>query len=265
MPRSGTSWLSQIVESSPACAVRLSPNFSFPLKHQLHQDSGAQDWQRTLDSALSTDDPFMTQNYRRDTGELGRFADRPEAPVQVLAIKDTRFHDLYLAGMERLANAKLVYIVRHPAACLWSWRSCKEFPADASFDAQWRSGACRKTGSTLDRAGEYWGFDDWKRLTRTYSERAASQPDRYYILHYERLVMNSEAEAAGLFAFLGLPFAEASRAFVRDSQSRHDPRPYAVFKDKSVAQAWRSEFPDELLRQIEAETRESPLAAFVER
>lgn len=263
MPRSGTSWLSQIVESSPACAVRLSPSFSYPLKHRLRMESTEQDWRDVLRAAHDSDDPFMTQNYRRDTGELGRFREKEPSDIRLLAIKDTRFHGLYLDGWNKLKDAKLVYIVRHPAACLWSWRCCKEFPADADFLSDWRSGACRKRGEPRARAGEYWGFEDWKALTRRYLSLAESDPKRVHVMHYERLVADAEAETEALFSFLAVPLTGTTRRFLRDSQSHHDPRPYAVYKDRSVARAWRGEFPTHVLAQIEAETREPALAPFV--
>lgn len=263
MPRSGTSWLSQIVESSPDCVVRLSPNFSYPLKHRLHMASSPEAWRAVLQAARASDDPFMTQDYRRDTGELGRFGDKPPEGLQVLAVKDTRFHGLYLDAMDKLSDAKLVYIVRHPAACLWSWRCCKEFPPDTDFRAHWRSGACRKTGLPPTEDGEYWGFDDWKALTRRYVTLAAAEPARYHVLHYERLVACAEAEVAALFRFVGLPMTPSTRRFLRDSQSRHDPRPYAVYKDRTVADVWRPHFPPEVLRQIEAETRDPLLSPYV--
>ena len=76
MPRSGTTWLSQIFESSPDFIVRLSPNYSRPLKNVLDLGSSREEWVSSFSYALHTDDEFMTQDFRRANGELGRFPPR---------------------------------------------------------------------------------------------------------------------------------------------------------------------------------------------
>ena len=258
MPRSGTTWTSQIFESSPDFIVRLSPNYSWPLKNQLGLDSSREDWIANLSAALTTDDPFMTQNYRRDTGELSTFPPRSLQTAKRLAIKDTRFHDLYQRAMELFDEAQLIYLVRHPAGTLNSWWRSKEFPAEADFAAEWRGGACRK----IEGPGEYWGFDDWRALTDRYLALEEQAPDRYRVCRYEDLVRDRERVAAELFAFAGYGLRPATRAFLLDSRSRHDDRTYAVFKNPSVADRWRSELPEAIQEALRAELAGTPLARF---
>ena len=259
MPRSGTTWLSQIVESAPEAIVRLSPNYAYPLKNRLSAASTAAEWRAVLAHALATDDPFMTQNWRRDSGDLVRFPKARVAGRPILFVKDTRFHGHYRVAMDRLPRAKCVYIVRHPAASLHSWRRSPEFPEGAAFEAEWRSGACRKgTGS-----GEYWGFDDWKALTLDYQACCLRNPDRYLVLRYEDLVGNARREAARVFAFCGLALGAPTEAFIRESQSRDEPGAYSVFRQKDVAGRWRRDFPADILGRIEADLAETPLAVFL--
>lgn len=258
MPRSGTTWLSQIFESSPDFVVRLSPNYSRPLKNQLDLASSREDWFANLSAALTTDDPFMTQNYRRDTGELSTFPPRSLQTVDRLAIKDTRFHDLYQRAMELCDEAQLIYLVRHPAGMLNSWWRSKEFPAEADFATEWRGGACRK----VEEPGEYWGFDDWCALTERYLTLEEQTPNRYRVCRYEDLVRDRERVAGELFAFAGYGLRPATRTFLQDSQSRHDSRAYAVFKNPSVADRWRSELPETIQEALRAELAGTPLARF---
>ena len=144
MPRSGTTWLSQIFESSRDFVVRLSPPYSYAFRGRLTEASGRDEWRQVLQGTIASSDAFLTQNWRRDTGELTDF-DKDAANVARLAVKDTRFHRLYRAGMSVLPRAKSIYIIRHPAAALWSWRNCKEFPAEADFAIEWRR-ALQETG-----------------------------------------------------------------------------------------------------------------------
>ncbi len=259
MPRSGTTWLSQIFESAPECSVRLSPPYSHEFRGMLDETSDASAWRALLMGALDSADPFMTQNWRRETGELTRFEKEPSA-VTHLAVKDTRFHTLYLQAMERLPRAKIVYIVRHPAAALWSWRSCKEFPAGADFELEWRSGTCRKnTGS-----GEFWGFDDWLSLTRTYMAAAEAAPDRHLVIRYEDLVSNAVRTTSQMFAFSGIGMGAETAAFLELSQSGRDTRPYSVLKGRTAGDSWRETFPRQILWAIERDVAKAGLAEFIQ-
>jgi len=249
MPRSGTSWLSQIFESSPDVVVRLSPPYSWDFGGTLDLLSGPEDWRTTLRGVIDSKDKFLTQNWHRETGELPQFADDKSRATRV-AVKDTRFHPLYEAGMTALPGARTVYIVRNPGAVLWSWRVCKEFPAGADFREEWRSGACRK----IEGPGEYWGFDDWLRLTNFYLQRAAAAPERYLVVRYDELVTRAIETAEKMFAFCGLPLQQETVAFLRASQSTFDPRPYSVFKGPNLRDDWRREMPADIYELIEKET-----------
>jgi hypothetical protein len=258
MPRSGTTWLSQIFESAPEVIVRLSPPYSYKFRDQLNTSSGREEWHRVLEGAIRSDDKFLTQDWRRETGELSVFA-RDPAKVTRLAVKDTRFHDLYRAGMELLPRAKTVCIVRHPAAALWSWRSCKEFPKGADFRAEWRTGKCRKS----EGPGEYWGYDDWRRLTLAFRKAEAAAPERTLVVRYEAMVAEAAETVRRILAFAGVNFLSETRDFIARSQQTHDSRPYSVFKDSSRVNAWREAFPAEILEEIETETHAAGLAEYL--
>lgn len=256
MPRSGTTWLSQIFESSSDFLVRLSPNYSYLLKNQITITSSRTEWLDHLEAAANSEDPFMTQSWRRDTGELSRFHSSPDNS-KCLVIKDTRFHDLYQRAMEILDDAKIVYVVRHPGGAINSWWRSKEFPPDADLDKEWRTGTCRKQDP-----GEFWGFDDWCSITTRYLELEASDPERYLVFRYEDLVQQRERVATNLFSFAGCELSPETSKFLRDSGDHHDDRPYSVFKSPTVAERWRSELPSEIQEAIETELLDTPLARF---
>ncbi len=258
MPRSGTTWLSQIFEASPEVVVRLSPNYSYPLKNSLTLEGGREAWLHQLSAALDTDDPFMTQDFRRDTGELTRFEKDPSA-VRRLAVKDTRFHGLYQRGMQLLPAAKCLYIVRNPCGALNSWRKSPEFPDHLDFLDEWRSGACRKQ----EGEGEYWGFDDWVAVTRAYLDLERAEPERFLVFRYEDLVAHPSDTVRELFAFVGVPPSESVSAFLERSQESHDDRTYAVFKTPDVAGQWKSELDEEIRNTVESELSGTELSRFL--
>ena len=245
MPRSGTTWISQILEAHPAIAVRFSPNYSYTFKNTLTIQSTAKDWINVLTASLTTADPFVTHEYRRTTGELPRF---PKAPNDItrLCVKDTRFHELYLGGLSVLPKAQLVYVVRDPCATLYSWSKCKEFPAHTPLVDGWRNGAGRKE----EGPGEYWGFDDWKRLTAMYDRLAETTPEQVYIVSYEAMVACAVDEAMRLLRFARLPWNEEIDRFIARSQQSHAESPYSVFKTPRHSERWRSSFPPSILRAV---------------
>ena len=53
MPRSGTTWLSQIFASSPDVRLKFCPLFSYEFKNALTEQSTAEDW-RELFAAVYT-------------------------------------------------------------------------------------------------------------------------------------------------------------------------------------------------------------------
>ncbi len=199
MPRSGTSWLSQIFDSHPDVRFRLSPLFSYDFKNRLNETSTREEWEVVLRGAYGSDSAFMDQTERRKRGEYPIFPAKAKAPVH-FAIKDTRFHNLARRALELLPNLDLIALVRHPCGAMHSWLTSKgEFPAGADPMAEWRSGRCRKTGY-----GEYWGFDDWKQVTDMHLELARIFPGRVLIQRYEDLVRDSRASVGAIFAFAGL-------------------------------------------------------------
>jgi len=257
MPRSGTTWLSQIFEHSPDVIMRLSPNYSYPLKNMLDRTSIRADWEAQLSAALDTDDPFMTQNWRREKGELDWV--EKDARVRLLMIKDTRFLEIYLRGMELLPKAKCLFVVRHPCGALNSWRKSREFPPGADFRTQWRYGACRKS----EGPGEYWGFEDWKRLARLFLSAEKNVPDRVKVFRYENLVARPVETTEELFAFVGIEMSLAVTVFLARSHAKHDPNVFSVFRSPAVAESWHNEFPSDIATEVLTELEGTDLARFM--
>ena len=258
MPRSGTSWLSQILDSSPDVRFRLSPIFSWAFKNAVDESSGREAYDRVFEGAYASDDEFMNQTARRAAGEYPTFARKAERPG-TLVIKQTRFHNLLERMLELYEELRVVVIVRHPCGAIHSWLTTpREFPAGADPAAEWRTGACRKTGF-----GEFWGFDDWKAVTTLHLRLAERYPRRVLIVRYEDLVTDPEGTTDRIFSFVGLPVSKQTVEFLATSQGRHHDHPHAVFKRPAVKDRWRSELDAAIARTIVAEVRGTELERFL--
>jgi hypothetical protein len=259
MPRSGTTWLSQVFESHPQVVVRLSPNFSHSLKDRLHIQSSRSDWEAVLFEASESVDPFLTQDWRRQRGDL------PVHPAKNgavrLVVKDTRYLSTYRSGMDRLPDARCLYVVRHPCAVLNSWMNSAEFPEGANIEEQWRSGACRKG----EEKGEFWGFEDWRLETLSFLEQQKANPERYRVFSYEQAVRNPQAVFEDLFSFVGLQLHPSTMEFVERSHQSHDGDSYSVFKDPAlVLDQWRNTFPSTLAGAISEELSGTDLEGYLD-
>ena len=66
-----------------------------------------------------------------------------------------------------------------------------------------------------------------------------------------------------MFGHCGLPLRPETAEFISRSRSSFDPRPYSVFKGDSLREDWREDFPENILRTIEMETRAAGMEEFL--
>lgn len=84
MPRSGTSWLSQIFDSHPDTRFRLAPLFSFRFKNYLTQQSSCQDCIKFVHKVYNcSGDEFMEQLKLKQKGDYPTFS-KKKTSLQLL-------------------------------------------------------------------------------------------------------------------------------------------------------------------------------------
>ncbi|KAF0218752.1 MAG: hypothetical protein FD174_2535 [Geobacteraceae bacterium] len=258
MPRSGTSWLGQVFDSSPQTRFRLSPLFSYAFKNQLNEHSTLNEWEELFKRVYHTNDEFMEQTARRESGLYPTFSVKDENP-EFLVIKDTRFHNLTSQMLKLVDNLKIVVIVRNPCGAIYSWLNApREFPQGADPLIEWRTGACRKNGF-----GEFWGFDDWKEVTNMYLKFAREIPERVLIVRYENLVDDSIQQIRRIFSYCGLDYTPQTEEFLKLSQKIHVDNEYAVFKNPKVKDMWKTGLQDVIKSAIINELNGSELEVFL--
>ncbi len=258
MPRSGTSWLSQIVDSSPQVCFRLSPLFSYQFKNMLNNTSSKKEWEYVFNGAYNSDNTFMNQSERRISGEYPVFLNK-EKTLDYLVIKATRFHNLIDNMMTLFENLKTIAIVRHPCGSINSWISTpNEFPQDATPDKEWRKGTCRKS-----EIGEFWGFDDWKKVTKLHMKLKEKYPDRFYIQKYEALVDEPLSEAKKIFSFLQLKMETQTFEFIEQCHEIHSESAYGVYKNPNVKNRWKTELDINIRREIIEDLQNTDLEIFI--
>jgi len=259
MPRSGTSWLSQIFDSHPDVKFKLSPLFSYAFKNYVDENSSSSKWQELFVKLYNyPPDEFMDQILRRDKNEYPIF--REKAPVsKYLVIKATRFHNLTRTMLHRVPDLKLVHIVRNPCGAINSWlKAPNEFPEHLNPLQEWKSGRCRKTEKS-----EYWGFEDWVSVTNLYEELQSDYPNNVRIVSYEDLVDSPVTTTQEMFEFVGMRVDDQTKLFLTQSNARHDDRQYSVFKNKNVRDKWQAQLDQQIVTEIYKAIKNSKLEKYL--
>ncbi len=258
MPRSGSTWVSQLLAAHPAVRVKFCPLFSYEFRGRCAADSTAEQWRAMFDDVYRTPGRFLDQVHLREHGYVPDFELRLEQPP-VLAIKSNRFHDLTPSMVEKLPEITWIALARDPIASIASWvQNPTEFIAPCSVEADWRSGACRKT-----RPGEYWGFEDWLKVARLHKQLSAAFAERFHLLHYEDLAPDPLAAAEKILACARLEVHEQVLEFAGASQRAHSPSQRSVFKDPKRSKSNRAALSERIVECMLEETRAAGLEQFL--
>lgn len=258
MPRSGSTWLSQIFASGPQVRLKFCPLFSYEFKNKLDEAASAEDWTKLFHDTYHCASEYLDQGYLRKKGLVPTFEVKEATPAK-LVIKSTRFHNLVPSILAKHRTIKFVHLARDPRASIHSWLTNPyEFPEDASPMAEWRHGSCRKTGP-----GEFWGFEDWKFVNAQALKLQSQYPDRFRVLQYEDLTANLKSGVQTVFDFCGLPYHYQTDEFLTASTSTHLDNKRSVFKKPVSNQSWNGKLDHEIAEACLQEVQNTPLARFL--
>jgi len=258
MPRSGTSFTGQIFDSHPHTVFRMEPLFAYKLKNIIDENSTKNEYLNFLKKAYESDeDFFMNQLDKRENGSYPTFQ---KSNKDILVIKTTRFHEMLETFLKYFDEDffKVVCIVRHPAGAISSWiNHPKEFPKGFDYRDEWRTGNCKKTAKE-----EYWGFEDWKKITTQHTELERKYSN-FKIFQYEDIVNNIKDKTSELFKFTNLDMNKQTNDFLLECQSKEIEDPYAVYKNKTVISKWKYQLDKDIQDIIINEIKNTQLEQFL--
>ncbi len=262
MPRSGTSWLSQIFDSHPDVKFRLAPLFSYRFKNYLNENSNREECEEFINKVYGfSGDEFMERLELKREGHIPDFKNKSDSPSH-LVMKHTRYHNLTEMLLKNSPNVKLIHIVRNPCASISSWLNTpREFnPEDDPFE-YWRSGENRKTNRE-----EYWGFDDWVKLTEYYERLADRSPEKVMVVRYEDLFTETLKMVKEMFLFSELnSIPDQTIEFLKESKNSSSDNKYSVYRGKNnVLDGWKDKLPKSIREEIYRDLKGTKLEKYLE-
>ena len=255
VPRSGTSWLGQLFNSSPNVAYRYQPLFSYAFKNRLSLHSGKAEIELFHADLLQTQDDFVLQKKNVSGNSGVEFA---KGEITHLVWKEVR----YLHLIEHLltnSDLKVIGIIRNPFAVIHSWfRAPKEFDTTWDLMTEWKYARLKNQ----NKPEEFYGLVKWIEAHAMFTKLASVYSGRFTIVKYEELVANPETELQRLFSFAGIPFTEQSRKFITESTSSASADPYGVHRLQMDVAAWKKEMSQELIALIQHELEQCKLVGY---
>lgn len=263
VPRSGTTWLGEIFNSSPYTIYRYQPLFSWAFKHYLGPDSSDDTIAHFFEEIAKSEDPFLCQTAKRDSGSMPRFHKDPSADCVVY--KEVRYHHALFRLARSMVDLKLVLLVRSPQAVVHSWlKAPREFRPDLGWkvEEEWRY-ALKKN---LNRPEEFNGFEKWKEATASFVALAESFPERVFLVEYRNLLSETERVVGEMMEFCNLVVDPQTREFLAASRKSGAGQsdPYGVYRSHRVLdEDWKEGLPASIMQEIEMDLKNTPLEQFL--
>lgn len=257
VPRSGSSWLGQILKSAPGVQFRFQPLFSYAFKGVIGAGSTRSEILSFFEAILRTEDDFVLQRSEVHV-EYPEMAERTE--VTHLVMKEVRYNNVVRNMLQQIPELKMVGLVRHPCAVIDSWiHAPREFKPEWSVEEQWRSGALKNQG----RPEEFFGFDKWKEVAALFLQLKQEFPDQVHIVRYADLNDDTETTVRALFNFCGLPFGPETAAFIAASKSKQGRDANSVYRMARKDDAWKGRLPRSIADTVVGELEGTDLARFL--
>lgn len=259
-PRSGSTWLAQILNSHPDVRYKYQPLKSRTFNGRINDHSPVEEVYRFLREVYHTEDDYLDQRFQQMSGEVPVPQGKLDEP-SLLLLKMVRYHYLVPFLLKNIPEQKIIGLVRHPCAYLNSWRKApKEFLPEWDFQEEWYFGQ----SYNQFRSGEYYGFHRWKEVARMFLEMEKTHPDRFLLLRYEDLVRSTEKWVAEVLNFAGLQLTEEVTEFLEKSRQIEVDKDYSVFRGSKNLTAWREELPTGIKDRVEGECLNTELEYFLD-
>lgn len=259
VPRSGTSWLGAIFDSSLNVSYRNQPLFSFKFKSFLTENSKKEEIDQFFSLIEECNDDFIIQKEGKSIGHIPTFQ---KGNITHIIYKEARYHHILVNMLEQHDTLKIIGIVRNPKSVISSWyHAPKEFKKDEwDILKEWEYASLKNEG----RLEEFYGYLKWKEVTKIFLYLKEKYPNRFYLLEYNELLNRTEETVRDLFHFCDIQFSEQTAHFLDLSKKKDlSEDSYSVYRLNQVDDKWKIELPFEIIKSIENDLKGTVLEKFL--
>lgn len=247
VPRSGSTWVGSILDSSPNVNYRFQPLFSYSHKNQLNENSTEKAIKSFFKNINLTNDEFVLQKEAIKNGKVPKFN---KFEISHIIYKEVRYHHILKNLLLKGIDIKIIGLLRNPFSVISSWLNApKEFRKELNWkiDEEWRFAAKKN----LNKPEEFNGYNKWKEVAFLFLELQKKYPNRFYLLNYEDLLNNKLEETKKLFEFSELKFTSQTLKFLESSSTKNEEDAYSVFKVKNKDDQWKRQLPSYIIEEIQ--------------
>jgi hypothetical protein len=246
-PRSGTSWIGQIINSHPKVAFRFQPLFSYVFKDRLNEKSTTQEITTFFEDIYKTDDDFILQRENIKKGNYPQF--KKDANPTHMVYKEVRYHHILYNLFEKYPKIKVVGIVRHPCSVINS-----QLMSPAEFKPEWRGREMEEWRfsqiKNSNKPEEFNGFEKWKEVTSLFLEFSKIFPDNFYLIKYSDFLANVLESTKNLFTFCRLDINQQTINFINESQEQTVDHHFSVYRKNFRDDKWKEQLNPKIVQEI---------------
>jgi hypothetical protein len=257
VPRSGSSWLGQLINSHPDVSFRFQPLFSHEFGPHVQRHFSESTLPELFDQIFFTRSSFLNQSERIAEGDYPIFQKRPNSSV--LAFKENSYLDMVGQMLTELQSLRAIFLVRDPIKVIESWVSApREFPNYSSIENEWEWAPSKNVTSR-----DFFGYRKWEKATQEFVRLNRLFPEQTQVVRYEVLAGSPSSVTRELFDFIGLDFDQQTQSFISaSSQPSPADRPYSVFRSILANQIGPYKLNTDIVQSILSEVRRAGLLQF---
>lgn len=247
VPRSGTSWLGQILDSCPDTVFRFQPLFSYRFKNRITTETTKEEMRAFFEELfLENEDDFLNQTDKREKGIYPTFRCK-QKNASILSYKEGRYLYTIPLLLQRYSNIKIIGIVRNPYDVLESWMNApSEYKPDWDIHEEWNFAVSKNEYLPEN----YFGYYKWKEFIKMCFDMQKKYPQNFIMVRYEDLEADACNIVKELFAFTEMPFTKQTEDFIQLSQSRTVESVYGVYRKKDQERKRKYVLPSDIRAKI---------------
>lgn len=247
VPRTGTSWLGEILDSCPNTVYRFQPLFSYRFKNRIKPEDTQEDLERFFRELYEENsDEFLNHTEERKSGKYPVF-EKDKDNLSILTYKEVRYLYTIPILLKFDINIKVIGIVRNPVDMLESWlNSPAGYKNEWNVYEEWRLA----TKKNEYKPENYFGYYKWKECIKMFVDMQQAYSDKFLIVRYEDLVTDAIKETKRLFSFANIAYTEQTERFIEDSQNRTNSDAYSVYRIKGEKSERNIYLPEGIKKEI---------------